>query len=792
MATTRQPYGNRTSAAGIAANAAAAKKTTTTTKKITTVSPASTVKAPTAVVTKPGVNIPGVNVDMSRLTPNARSVQAAHTVQEADHLAAQMKQRQDLINQQRAALNKEKADLEKAKAAGIITQDEYLAQKQQHQNQDTLLTQSALRTGQTMDIAQNSATEQDRFLGGSIRAIDPTTRQMTPVNPDGTAKTALDPKGVIAQKAVQRLREAGLTDQQIEAKVSDPAFQQNIQETFSNTGQGGSFDQKTGKFIPAASLGKNPVADEYNRREKEKADEIASTVVMKTVYGTSTSTDADGNATTVNDGSSWEVIDQEATDAAREEVRMRQEQEDAANADAAAVLEEERKKRMTMPTLDTFISTLPEDQQESARTQLAPIEEFYDKAAIAATEKAKENISEEMDGFAEIEKYQEEADAKNNYFATIWKEMQDKSLQGKLDAAQTQREIDDKELKYQQAKKDAELDQAIRRQMVQNEKDRKDQLMGLGISGGWRSTRISADTIFALQRGEEIVADLRTEKALSSDYFATKSFEIERTYHSTVSTAYDTYEQNGFEAMQKFAEQADKIENTVYSRKKDKKTAIQKMEDDWFDFMTENGEGKLKMIQDGQKNLVQQVQDERDYAYKIQKDTYDDAMSYINQYGTQNKAALTTFEKRLGLAPGTLSNQKSLAELRMKKSGTGTGGAGATAASSIVGKLRTQLLRERPELASDGKQLDSAVLETVQNNYSGMRHEELRRDIQDYVNDNNYAKPSTWEWMGEGAVPSTAPKTYFVNYKFRPTFEQNVYQLDSDTAAGLESLTPGE
>lgn len=678
--------------------------------------PASTAVVPPPSVMKPGINVPGVNVDMSRLKPNARSVQAQGKTQEADARANVLLQRQNLIQTQREQLNKEKADLEANHQAGLITDEEYNAHKTEHQNRDALLTKSAMRTGEMFDIASNTATQQDRFLGGTIRALDPKTGKMQEVKPDGTPAASKDTMGVIEQSARKRLAANGFTPEEIDKRLSDPAYIKAIRETASNTGLGGSFDDK-GNFVPAAGKGdlNNPAKKAADKREADKKAAIENTVITKEVP----TYDSEGNVTGTQTVTDWE-----ATNAARDELAQKQAAEDAHNADVKTHMDANRAattaegdaamtdKGTTVPTpsLENFIATLPPEQQDQARAYLQPIETFYDNMAQSMTDRTNFQVGQETDGLGQIQDYADRASAKNDYFAGMWKQMQDKALQGKLDAAQSQREMDQKELAYQQAAKEAELNRAIRRQMVQNEKDRKDQLMGLGLSGGWRSTRISADTIFALGRGEELVSDMQTQLALSHDYFDTQSFKIESTYNSTVSQAYDTYEQNGFEAMMKFSDKADEIENTVYSRTKDKKEAINKLETDWFTFMANNGENKLKMIREGQDNMMKQIADTKNAQVKQQETAWNQAMKYIDTYGTQNKSVLATYEKQIGLTPGSLSNQKTIEELKMKKAGGGGGGGGLGgygSANKAVDEQRAQIQRLYPH--ADGKLVDTMV-----------------------------------------------------------------------------------
>lgn len=62
--------------------------------------------------------------------------------------------------------------------------------------------------------------------------------------------------GVIQQSAIDRLRSAGYTEDQIRQQIGD--LQPQIQATASNTGLNGTFDPTTGAYIPPANVTTNP------------------------------------------------------------------------------------------------------------------------------------------------------------------------------------------------------------------------------------------------------------------------------------------------------------------------------------------------------------------------------------------------------------------------------------------------------------------------------------------------------------------------------------------------------
>lgn len=130
------------------------------------------------------------------------------------------------------------------------------------QNIADLLTKNKIDNDTSSKILQDwTNTMGTRNLGGTPEAI----RQ-----PDGTMKVTApyDPKGNFRELAASRLREAGKTENEIKTFLESSDYTKAISETMSNTGQGGTFDERGGYISPSKSAS-------ILAKEKSLADEIA-------------------------------------------------------------------------------------------------------------------------------------------------------------------------------------------------------------------------------------------------------------------------------------------------------------------------------------------------------------------------------------------------------------------------------------------------------------------------------------------------------------------------------------
>lgn len=372
------------------------------------------------------------------------------------------------------------------------------------------------------------------------------------------------PTGRIQEKERQRLRQAGFTDEQILEREQNLA--PNIRDTMSNTGTGARFD-KEGRVIPSSRNSR------IDARNAEKEAELAGTKG----YTRQTTRNKDGSV------SESYVEDAGATANAREEARNRQANEDAANATAAEVTQENMQINRPMPPMSSFIDSLPPEYQGMAANLFGPLEQYMQEAQELADAGYESGVQAINSMDEQLDAYVTSARTRDDALFKAFSQMNEASLQNKMEVANQVRETSERELAYQEKKSSIEFERAERDQIIQNEQDRKAKLMGLGISGAWKATQKSASVISALKKGDRILADLRTDKALSAEFFGNKFLEVQSNYHSAVVKATDEYMASNYEFVNKMKERADELDSTVFNSQEAKRKAIVELQKDYLD-----------------------------------------------------------------------------------------------------------------------------------------------------------------------------------------------------------------
>ncbi len=483
--------------------------------------------------------------------------------------------------------------------------------------------------------------------------------------------------GRIEENAKERLADTtyDATGEKRESITGDAADQKIADQkkmaatTMSNTGQGVKYDAQ-GNIIPSsgrlpanASLGKNPQADAAAKREKEKEEEIKGTkgYVKKVGYN--------------EDGSSYEYYTEDpgATANAQEEAKNRQAQEDLTGEMQADATREWLDQNMPAPPLESFLAGLPEEQRADAQAVYGPMFDYIDNAMGML----RGNAQSGMDAIGAVggamQTYVDAQRARDGAMLDRFDNFYKEQLNAKLDAADSTADAQMREQDLARDRAEFEFNTAIRDQMIQNEKNRKDQLLGLGISGGWRSSRHSADVIEALSAGDRIMSDLRTQKAFMERDFGNKFSDIESEWHSNVVAAHDGYKASSLALLETAMNKAGDLDKMVFDNTKEKINAIQKLKTDFVSSYGLLARDFASTVGDMNKYAIQRAADVEKAKYEKQNKTWDQALKYVDTYGTQNKAALRIYEDAMGLMPGALSDQKTIEELRLKKDGGGSG-----------------------------------------------------------------------------------------------------------------------
>ncbi len=532
-------------------------------------------------------------------------------------------------------------------------------------------------TGIIPDSGQKTnITMTNQNTGQNSNLVNPflTTHTSAPITSGPTNNN--QPVSTIAQSSYDRIKRENptWTDQQIQKQMDSSATAAG--STMTNTGLGASFDPKTGMVVPGSgrlpqnsTVSKNPAAD----AAKAKAAASAATVANTKGYVPFTTTDANGNTTTTYSE------DPGATANAQNAAKTAEANNNLAGEMQANTYSDWLKANTPTPPSDTFYTNLPPDQRADAQQTYGPMFDYIDKsmAMLRGNQQSGEDAIGQVGGA--MQTYVDSQRARDSAMLDRFDNFYKEQLNNQLSAADSTRDAQTRDQNLARDRAASEFDRAIRDQMIQNEKNRKDQLLGLGVSGGWRSSRHSADVIDALSTGDRILSDLSTQKAFMERDFGNKFSDIESDWHGNVVSANDKYKAASLTLLDKAMTKAGDLDKIVYQNNADKINAIQKLKEDFV-----HGYGLLakdfaSTVVDYNKDVIKKAADVEKMQYDRRNDMFTNAFKYIDTYGTQNKAALRVYEDGLNLMPGALSDQRTLEELRLKSSGGGSGTPGSIA-----------------------------------------------------------------------------------------------------------------
>lgn len=247
-----------------------------------------------------------------------------------------------------------------------------------------------------------------------------------------------------------------------------------------------------------------------------------------------------------------------------------------------------------------------------------------------------------------------------------------------------------------------ELEQHRNEQLVleQNvERERKNRLIAnkLGIASGGNGLRWMAEEV---RKGNDMLSYLKEAGSLQESSFA---LETGRNYTLNVRKATNDYASQKMQIDKQFSDDIAELKKMVNLDAKERKEERKTMVKEYMDALDKNDEkfaGQVKLFND---DLLTKVNQERDDKRASEKQLLDAAFEHLDTFGTQNKETLSFYESQLGLPPGSLSNQKTMDELRMKKAG----GSGTPAIDKLVEDQRSQLRSFYP--TASGEMIDQLV-----------------------------------------------------------------------------------
>lgn len=387
---------------------------------------------------------------------------------------------------------------------------------------------------------------------------------------------------------------------------------------------------------------------------------------------------------------------------------------------------------LSSPSIQSFLNGLPEDKRleaESAFSEQAKgLEQqkaLYDAALLEAENTIKELSQKAIDFANEQASKQSDIDVMQENF-------NQQLLQSQLESAERAMQIEEANAAIEFQRTNQLFERQIRDQRLINEKNRKDQLLGLGISGGWRASRQTADVIDALAKGDRIISDLRTDQAYAGDLYTKKLNSAVQNWQSNTATAYDTYKASALALKKASMEAAIELDKTVWNNTSDRIKAISDLKtkalETLGDFAAEYG----RIITDENKFLIEQAADARKEEALNEERLWDRAMELVDVYGTQNipPQQLRNMEASLGLVPGALDGP-TLAEVKARRSGSGTGAGASGPVADEVTMSRNRIRSNYPSATPE--QVDYMVYGQLYNLYHGdSTGREFMQDVYKY------------------------------------------------------------
>lgn len=285
-----------------------------------------------------------------------------------------------------------------------------------------------------------------------------------------------------------------------------------------------------------------------------------------------------------------------------------------------------------VPPADSFISQLPEEQQGPAEDVFAPLFEYYDQATQDAMTVHGNSMKALDEGDSLLNDYIGLRNKQDEKMFDRHDEFYKEQLQHQLDGAERTRDSQEAIIQSERRRQDYKYEKAIQRQRIQNERDRKDLLLDLGISGGWRASAKVADVYDALKEGERIIADMEIERIFMGEVFAAKMVKAEGDFFTNEQKAHDAYKSASLQLEDKMMKRASEIDKTVYNHAKDRTNAVTKMENDFLNSFTKIAGERAKAAVDNNKWMSEQALKIAQFEHNMNQDKFSNEME-VGRFG---------------------------------------------------------------------------------------------------------------------------------------------------------------
>lgn len=316
------------------------------------------------------------------------------------------------------------------------------------------------------------------------------------------------------------------------------------------------------------------------------------------------------------------VEDANATAAQQNEVRKQIAARQAADAAAQNAATQTLNGNKMAGGGDANTSNTTQDGQTSdplAQSLSAPFDQ-YASAQGARLDQQKADSLSATQGISNLaSKYFDNQSADNKNFADTQQAMLSNINAKQLDNAKlaNQSQTNNENLAYQQAQ--MQYDREIRNQQLQNMIDRKQFTDGLGISGAWKSSRLSADVVNELQKGEFKLADIQSDEIFNTTSHASKLNDIVNTYTSNQNTAESNFSQGLLQLGQQVNAAAKDLNAQVFSTAKEQTAAVENINSTWVSGYNEiaktratEAAANTKWLIDNARNVRQEIRTQQD------------------------------------------------------------------------------------------------------------------------------------------------------------------------------------
>lgn len=502
---------------------------------------------------------------------------------------------------------------------------------------------------------------------GVTEVKDPITGEIKYVRTQGNVQTAS--MSQIQQSAIDNLRKAGKTDEEIKATLNDPTYLQNIKTTMSNTGLGGT--ARTSAVLTPAQA---QAVLATSRNPKERADaqaalDAAATQGVNQTIEKQVGTDKNGNPiymTQTNPNYEAEV------EAKRQ--RMAQEQ-----ANKLKVQESENKLKSFTAGVDTTALTETQKQISDIMGSIKNLSPELQTAVLpsllnlqASNNEALSMAQQMINALPTDQEIESSYGTVEDYIISQnskYEKMLEKNKETQLEIANYNKEaleIDKRIMEHDAAVSEQKQAQAN----IENEKKLRRQLNKLGIQSDVQGLNFLNSEI---QKGIDNLENLKTSNNLAS---LKVNLALGKGYALEVKGILNDYEGKYLEISSQTTEKLNSVRQSISKDKSERDKEMRSILEKASNRKAENDKEARKAIFDANIKMIDEVGKARDDERAQEVLGWDRMEWAAKTYGSNApQAIIDSIKEKLPNVDvaGTLTSM-TLAEMKQKKVGSGGNG----------------------------------------------------------------------------------------------------------------------